>query len=214
MEQKHESDLTAKEKRELEFQKLKSMNLREKVEYLWTYYKIWLVVLVAFIMVVSTIVTMVRNGMKDELLSIAIMDSDMNVQEQIDQMTDELTADIGTGDPYETITVDTSAGSGDDYADVIKRMVLTASGTVDLFICDQEIYEEYDGQGAFRDWSEILGDDYAQYEPYMTDGVLDLSKSERWQEYGITSYEPVYAGILASSEKDENLRAFAEFFFG
>ncbi|OUP79520.1 hypothetical protein B5F07_21890 [Lachnoclostridium sp. An169] len=213
MEQKHESDLTSKEKRQLEFQKLKSMTFRQKIEYLWTYYKIWLVVLLAVIMVGSIIVTMVQNAMKVELLSIAIVDADMNAQEQIDRMTDDLLDYIGTGDKYETITMDASAGSGDDYTDVTKRMVLLASGTVDLFICNEETYEEYDEQGGFRDWSEILGDDYGQYEQYMTNGVLDLSKSEKWQEYGITFYEPVYAGALAASEKDENLKAFAEFFF-
>ena len=214
MEVKHESDLTPKEKRQLEFQKLKAMTLGQKIEYLWTYYKVWLVVLLAVILVGSIVATMIQNGMKVELLSIAVVDADLNAQDGVDQMQGDLLSYMGTGDKYETITVDASSRSGEDYTDVTKRMVLIASGTVDLFICNQDTYEEYDEQGGFREWSEILGDDYGQYEQYMTDGVLDLSKSEKWQEYGITYYEPVYAGVLAASDKDENLRQFAEFFFG
>ena len=213
MEVKHESDLTPKEKRQLEFQKLKAMTLGQKIEYLWTYYKVWLVVLLAVILVGSIVATMIQNGMKVELLSIAVVDADLNAQDGVDQMQGDLLSYMGTGDKYETITVDASSRSGEDYTDVTKRMVLIASGTVDLFICNQDTYEEYDEQGGFREWSEILGDDYGQYEQYMTDGVLDLSKSEKWQEYGITYYEPVYAGVLAASDKDENLKQFVEFFF-
>ena len=36
---KHESDMTGKEKRELERQKLASMNGKEKAEYIFSYYK-------------------------------------------------------------------------------------------------------------------------------------------------------------------------------
>lgn len=214
MEVKHESDLTSKEKRQLEFQKLKSMTLGQKIEYLWTYYKVWLLVLLIVIMIGSIVWTMIQNGMKDEILSLAIVDADLDSQGGVDQMTDDLLDYVGTGDKYETIVVDSSARSGEDYTDVTKRMVLLASGTVDLFICNEELYQEYEEQGGFRDWSEVLGDDYAQYEQYMTeDGVLDLSKSEKWQEYGITYYEPVYVCLLGSEEKDDNLRKFVEFFY-
>ena len=41
MEQKrYESDMTPKEKRELEKKKLKQMTFPQKVEYIWAYYKL------------------------------------------------------------------------------------------------------------------------------------------------------------------------------
>ena len=42
MEQKrYESDMTPKEKRELERKKLKQMTAGQKLEYIWAYYKQW-----------------------------------------------------------------------------------------------------------------------------------------------------------------------------
>ena len=205
--------MTPKEKRQAEIEKLREMSLGEKAGYLWTYYKIWLLIPVILIIVIWQGIQIYHNAREVELLSIGIADTGLDTTNGQEALESDLLGLLGTGDKYETITMDASAGSGDDYTDVTKRMVLLASGTVDLFICNEETYEEYDEQGGFRDWSEILGDDYGQYEQYMTNGVLDLSKSEKWQEYGITFYEPVYAGALAASEKDENLKAFAEFFF-
>ncbi|HIR25025.1 MAG TPA: hypothetical protein IAB34_05930, partial [Candidatus Egerieimonas faecigallinarum] len=45
MEKRYESDMTPKEKRELERKKLASMTLGQKIGYLWEYYKIWLLIL-------------------------------------------------------------------------------------------------------------------------------------------------------------------------
>lgn len=46
MEQKHESDLTRKEKRELEIQKMKSLKSKKKLEYLLTYYRSVLLIVI------------------------------------------------------------------------------------------------------------------------------------------------------------------------
>lgn len=46
MEQKHESDLTRKEKRELEIQKIKSLKSKKKLEYLLTYYRSVLLIVI------------------------------------------------------------------------------------------------------------------------------------------------------------------------
>ena len=40
--QKHESDLTKKEKRLLEKEKLKVMDWKGKLQYIWMYYKVWI----------------------------------------------------------------------------------------------------------------------------------------------------------------------------
>ena len=46
----------------------------------------------------------------------------------------------------------------------------------------------------------------------MTDGVLDLSKCPKWQEYGLTLYDPVYAVVFAPDEENEKVLDFLEFF--
>lgn len=56
MEQKHESDLTRKEKRELEIQKIKSLKSKKKLEYLLTYYRSVLLIVIIGIFMISMLI--------------------------------------------------------------------------------------------------------------------------------------------------------------
>lgn len=212
MEMKHESDLTPREKRQMEIRKIKSLPLRKKIPYLWTYYKSWLVILLIIIAFAAFIVTVVRNRMTEELISVGIEDTHPDSQLAMDQLEAELLEYMGTGKGLETVSVDGSFISGDEYTAMTKRMTTIAAGGLDVFICGEDTYQEYKAQDAFREWSEVLGDSYEKYEQYMTDGTLDLSKCPKWQEYGITLYEPVYAVVFAPDEENNKVLDFLEFF--
>ena len=212
MEQKHESDMTSKEKRQAEFEKLRKMTLGEKAAYLWTYYKIWLLIPVILVIVVWQGAQIFHNIQEVELLSVGIADAGLDTLTGQEEFENDLIKILGTGDEHEAVTLDTAISSGDDSASAMKRATVMGAGTLDLLICGEELYEDYESQGAFADWEEILGEDYEKYAEYFEDGRLDLAKSERWDSYGIVSYEPVYAGALAGSEKTEAFRQFAEYF--
>lgn len=212
-EEKHESDLTAKDKLEIEKQKLGSMNMKQKLEYLWTYYKMWLVVLILIIVCINIGVSIIQNLRTEELISIAVADTDYDTSDEAVKMESDLLEYLGTGGGYEKVTVDTSVMSGEDSSSVMKRTVVMGAGTVDLLICDESMYSSYEEQEAFRDWEDVLGDAYEQYAPYMEDGKIDLSKSEKWQEYGLTAYEPVYMAVLGNSEKEDMIRKVLQFYF-
>ncbi|HJD46289.1 MAG TPA: hypothetical protein H9909_05540 [Candidatus Mediterraneibacter norfolkensis] len=212
MEQKHESDMTPKEKRQAELEKLRGMSLGEKAGYLWTYYKIWLLIPVILIIVIWQGIQIYHNAREVELISIGIADSGLDTTTGQEAFERDLLVTLGTGEAHEVITLDTGISSGDDSASVMKRATVIGAGTMDMMICGEELYEEYESQGAFADWEEILGEDYGKYEEYFDDGRLDLSKSARWDSYGLVLYEPVYAGALAGSDKTGALRQFAEYF--
>lgn len=212
MEIKHESDLTPKEKRQMEIRKIKSLPLRKKIPYLWTYYKSWLLILLIIIVFAGFIGTVVRNSMTEELISVGIEDTYPDSQTALDQLKADLQEYMGTGKGLETVSVDGSYISGDEYTDVTKRTTAIAAGGVDVYICGEDTYQEYKSQDAFREWSEVLGDSYEQYEQYMTDGTLDLSKCPKWQEYGLTLYEPVYAIVFAPDEENNKVLDFLDFF--
>ena len=86
MEMKHESDLTPREKRQMEIRKIKSLPFRKKIPYLWTYYKSWLVILLIIIAFAAFIVTVVRNRMTEELISVGIEDTHPDSQLAMDQL--------------------------------------------------------------------------------------------------------------------------------
>ena len=210
--EKHESDMTPKEKRQAELEKLRGMSLGEKAGYLWTYYKIWLLIPVILIIVIWQGIQIYHNAREVELISIGIADSGLDTTTGQEAFERDLLVTLGTGEAHEVITLDTGISSGDDSASVMKRATVIGAGTMDMMICGEELYEEYESQGAFADWEEILGEDYGKYEEYFDDGRLDLSKSARWDSYGLVLYEPVYAGALAGSDKTGALRQFAEYF--
>ena len=212
MKQKYESDMTPKEKRQAELEKLRGMSLGEKAGYLWTYYKIWLFVPVILIFVIWQGMQIYHNMQEVELLSVGVVDTNLNTEEGQETFESDLLKLLGTGGENEVIALDTGLSSGDDSASAMKRATVLGAGTLDLMICGEELYDSYDAQGAFADWEEILGEDYGKYESYFVDGRLDLSRSAKWDSYGVVIYEPVYAGALAGSDKTDALRQFAEYF--
>ena len=212
MKQKYESDMTPKEKRQAELEKLRGMSLGEKAGYLWTYYKIWLLVPVILIFVIWQGMQIYHNMQEVELLSVGVVDTNLNTEEGQETFESDLLKLLGTGGENEVIALDTGLSSGDDSASAMKRATVLGAGTLDLMICGEELYDSYDAQGAFADWEEILGEDYGKYESYFVDGRLDLSRSAKWDSYGLVIYEPVYAGALVSSENTETLRQFAEYY--
>lgn len=212
MKQKYESDMTPKEKRQAELEKLRGMSLGEKAGYLWTYYKIWLLLPVILIFVIWQGMQIYHNMQEVELLSVGVVDTNLNTEEGQETFESDLLKLLGTGGENEVIALDTGLSSGDDSASAMKRATVLGAGTLDLMICGEELYDSYDAQGAFADWEEILGEDYGKYESYFVDGRLDLSRSAKWDSYGLVIYEPVYAGALVSSENTEALRQFAEYY--
>ena len=204
--------MTPKEKRQAEIEKLRGMSLGEKAGYLWTYYKIWLLIPVILIIVIWQGIQIYHNAREVELLSIGIADTGLDTTNGQEALESDLLGLLGTGDKYEVITLDTGISSGDDSAAVMKRATVMGAGTMDMLICGEELYDEYDSQGAFADWEEILGEDYGKYADCFDNGRLDLSKSARWDSYGLVSYEPVYAGVFSGSDKTEAICQFAEYF--
>lgn len=210
---KHESDLTGKEKRLLERAKLKNMTWGQRIGYIWAYDKLALAVLALIILAVWVGVDIYHNKQQVQLLSVAIADCSIDAGQAVDSLEADLLGYMGSGDSHEMISLDTGVQSGDDYTAVVKRSVVVAAGTTDILICDSDLYKSYEEQEAFISTEELLGDSYSDYEAYLTDGRIDLSKSAKWKSYGMTEYEPVYAGVLVTSENTENAKKFIEYFF-
>ena len=213
MEQKYESDLTRKEKVQLELDKIKSMKISDRIEYLWTYYKLWLLAILGIILAVYIGSSMWREATKEELLSIAVIGGDSMEQERVEELRMQLLTFIGSGSKKEKLSLDVAFPLGDDPTAVMKQTVVIGSGTLDLMICDADTYERYEEQEAFLEWKDVLGADYSTYETFIEDGKMVLSKSQRWNQYEAVPYNPVYVGVLNSTDKEENIKKMLEFFY-
>ena len=61
LDRRYEQQMDKKEKRQFEKEKLKEMSGRQKLEYLWMYYKVWLLVPIGIALLVWVGVTMYRS---------------------------------------------------------------------------------------------------------------------------------------------------------
>ena len=211
----HETDLTREEKRRMEREKFKSMSLRGKLGYFWDYYKWTILIVIVAVVVIHEGIGIYKRSKQIKLLSIAVMDTDIDSAQGQRDFSDGLLSILGTGNPDEVIELDTSLMSGDSQSATIKRVVITAAGVTDIVIVDESCYERYAQEEAFLSWEEILGDDYESCAQLMDEkGRMDLTRSERWKSYEMTWYEPVLAGFLASSDKTEAGAQFAKYLAG
>ena len=210
---RHESDLSAKERRRLERAAFKDMDAKAKLQYFWDYYKWTLLVVLFVIVAIHEGIGIYHRSKQIILLSIGIMDSPLYASEGVARFSEDLTSFLGTGDPYETIETDTALMSGNDSHAVTKRAVVVGAGLTDILIIGEEYFEELDAEEAFISWQDILGDDYQSYAALFDDsGRLELSQNPVWKTYGITEYTPVYLAVLERSERLENARKIPEFF--
>ena len=213
MDKKYESDLTFKEKTKLELQKLKDLSWRKRMEYLWTYYRYLILVALAVILVICTGVTMFQNQQRTQLLSIAIIDANPDKITAIEELKENLLPYMGQKDKHDEVFIDTAASSVDTEENTAKLvMVMSAVSDTDVVVCNQAVYDKFRDESIFVDWKELLGDEYNKYEAYMTDGIIDLSRMEKWEEGGYTSYSPAYLCVLKKSEHLKQARSFLDYF--
>ena len=62
MASRYESDMTRKEKMQLEKEKLSKMNFKEKLAYISDYYKAFIFVIISVIVIIGTLVNIYENA--------------------------------------------------------------------------------------------------------------------------------------------------------
>lgn len=214
MEKRYESDLTPKERRQKEWDKIKAMKWGERLDHLWTYYKSMLVVLALGIMGISIIFSAIKGALTDQLLVLGISDANYYLMhEELDALQADLLETLSKGKRYETVEMDTTFSSDtEDYYAMTKFNTIVAAGDLDVMICGQAISENLIGQDALEDWEDVLGEHYAKYEPYITEYGLELSKSPVWDPLWDFS-DPTYVVVLYSYENPEGILGMLEYFF-
>lgn len=213
---KHESDMTGKEKRELEREKLASMNGREKAEYILTYYKLHIAVLLGGILLVAGIVMWVDSFQNETMLYVAAINGrelDAGIMEEFKEFR-------GDGERRHQYVLDTSAVSlgqegsdGLDYASQMKIATLVGANTADVFICPESIYREYAKEENFLSPMEgLLGQEFisSHKEDFEKDAVR-VENSEKLKQYGYQGTEPAYLIVFQYSGHQEVAADFIKF---
>ena len=185
LDRRYEQQMDKKEKRQFEKEKLKEMSGRQKLEYLWMYYKVWLLVPIGIALLVWVGVTMYRSKTEEVLLNVVVADG---IGSSYDEVEQELKDRIQADGNNQTIKFNNSLSAA-TYQGEMAFTTLVAAESIDVVVCPEEFYEEY---------QDVMG------EPVI------LEAGEWMAENLGIPYETVYVGIVENAPNRENAEVFVE----
>lgn len=139
LDRRYERMLDKKERREFEKEKLRGMAGREKLEYLWMYYKAWLLVPVGIAAAVWLGVLIYRGKTEEVLLQVVVTDS---TSDEFGALEDGFKSYIKAEGKRQTVRVNSSLSNG-TYQGEIAFSTLIGVESVDVVLCTEEFYEAY-----------------------------------------------------------------------
>lgn len=204
---KYESDLTKKEKRELERQKLKSMSFGGKLQYIWAYYKAPIFGLIGVIVLLCVFKDIYDNSKITTVLSITVIDSlgsdYENTQKEVEKVlgVDE--------DEFQVVSLEQNLNTTEGGLELnpYGQMALITkieAKSVDVMIMPENYYESLDIAGYFADIKEVLGEETsASFGSNIDSYHVTISSEEFAEQFGIP-YDPVCVAVVSNSENKEN----------
>jgi len=149
-----------KEKIRMEIDKLREMTFKEKIEYIWEYYKYHIIGLAIFVFVLVSLLNFwVFNPNPDEALFIS-WNAGFATDEQIDDLTSFLEERLIDEDVNEKVVIAQYFYNSDDptvfMANVQRTVAMIAAGVIDLFVLDMQLLEEYSDIGYLQPLDNIL----------------------------------------------------------
>ncbi len=205
LENKYESDLTRKEKRELEREKLKDMTLKQRFEYFFAYYKSWIVAVVVVIVVICMGVDIYHNSQIETILSLFIVSGTAE-----DSVADDVKAMLGSEEKLEEVFVSTNLQcnetfDGFEYNSQMVFVAQVSAREVDILIMPEKIYENLKPQEYFLDLHDVLGEDGYEAMGDLVDGDCVRVDASLLEKQNITTfYDDVCIAVIGNSEHLEN----------
>lgn len=202
---RYESDLTPKEKRQLEWQKISSLGFQAKAEYIWNYYKLHIAGIILGILAIIGVVNWIERLRYEDILCVTVV----NAINDTTQLAADFKEYLGDDDQYHQINFDASIQVGDvdemDYTMTMKMTVLVGAGSMDILVGDEQFLRHYEEQDMFYKLSEVLDDDLyeAVQDDMLDDYILEIGGSERWLSYEMVYYDPIYVAVVASGKNPD-----------
>lgn len=206
---KDELDLSKKERRLIEKEKLKGMGIGKRLEYVWMYYKPVIFGVIAVIALIFGVRDYYEHLKVKTVLSIAVVDSQIG---DTDSTASEVKKELGyEGDKYSEVEINVNMtsnedGDGLDYYAQMTYVTQLAAGTMDVMIMPEEVYKNlYDSNNdAFLNLEELLGKETFEVFGTQTDDAhISVTDSDLAGKFGL-SYEPLCIVVPASAADTDN----------
>ncbi len=212
--------------------KLKEMTFSEKMEYIWEYYKVQIIITVALVFFSISMIKLVYNNIKyEEVFHCAIVNSLLSDTEEkylqkgfgeyleIDKEHDTLTFDSS----YMFFWDDISYSSSDvTYSSRMKVAAALGARNLDIFVADKTYIEAGAPESQFYDLSEVLPEDlYALVEDRLfytkdEDGIerpfaIDIAGTHL--DENVFYQEPPYLAIVSNTLNLDSAIEFVKYAF-
>ena len=188
---KNESDLSKKERRLIEKEKLKGMGPKKKLEYIWMYYKPAIFGVIAVIALIF--------GIKDYY-----------EQSKIKTVLSMTVVTLGyKDDPYSKVEIGVNLTTDSemaefDYNAQIAYMAQIQAGSIDIMVMPEKLYQTLKKNEPFADLKELMGEEAFEKSGMQTDTThISITDSELEQELGVI-YDPVCIAVPYSAPNQEN----------
>lgn len=199
-----------------ECQKIKNLPPGKKLPYIWEYYKIHLfLILFAVFFFFYFLFPLFGKMRETTVLSLAIIDSTESAKMSTSQLEEDYLAALPEHTAQDRVLIDASGSSSNtsSSSEIKLTILLSSVGENDLIICSQEVFDRFHKENAFLDltvYAAQLPEDAVTFSSV----AIDLSSCGGWQQYGYTSYSPVYACIPVSCKSPERAIRFLQFLYG
>lgn len=160
-----------------------SLNAKQKAGYFKDYYLKALIAAAAVIAIVGSVLYTAIFHRSESLLGVAFVDKAYLLETDAlnDYMRDILQPE------HKQDYIDLSNYDLSDYGSQIRFTTLTAAGSIDIIICDEECFDKYSQMGYFADLSEFLP---AELYEKVKDQIVESSETETDEEGNITKMYP------------------------
>lgn len=144
---------------------LAPMTWKQRIDHLWTYYKVVAVVFVILCIVVSLVITGIQNKQIDHLYSGVLVNTPLT-DEGMAVFTNDLLQRYGTGNGKEVIDLeqlyygdDSIPDIAENNQDVLLRLtVLAGAQSVDVILCDEYFLNQFVVYSGYGDVRNILSE--------------------------------------------------------
>ena len=144
---------------------------------------------------------------REVLLNLTILDG---TGTELPGLEEDIKDLLGTGNSKETVEINSNlSGSTDDYNSNVALSTLIGAESVDVLICTEEVYEQYNDQNGFANLEELLSEEALAGGKVQEDAVI-LEKNDYMTEKMGVSYEPAYICVMENAKHKENAIAFVE----
>lgn len=215
----------AREERE----KLQNMPFKDKVWYIWEYYKFWIIGIICTVGIVISVGTTMYSNRFDTALYCVVINNRTTEAGNQDQVLEEIKEYLNLSDVRE-IVYDSSMfiSYGDNtnelgYATMAKISALVASRDLDIMIGDKDSIDNYAKLGGMTNLEEILPADLYEklkdriYYTVNEEGVsqpcaVSLEDTKFASDMNLVM-EPPLISLFSNSEHTENCIALLHYIF-